>query len=36
MIPADLEILIQQGEGNGPAKPVQCGDGFFWRQGLVA
>ena len=36
MTPADLEILGQQGEGNGLAKPVQCGDGFFWRQGAVA
>ena len=36
MTPADLEILVQQGEGNGHAKPGQCGDGFFWRQGAVA
>ena len=36
MTPADLEIFIQQGEGNGYAKPVQCRDGFFCRQGVVA
>ena len=36
MTPTDLEILDQKGEGDGLAKPGQCRDGFFWRQGLVA
>ena len=34
MTSADLEILVQQGGGH--AKPGQCGDNFFRRQGMVA
>ena len=36
MTPADLEILIRRCAGDGHAKPVHCGDGFFWRRGAVA